>query len=119
MNAALWIVQIILSIMMLVIGFMKTFYPVENLGKFSWTKRSWKGFIRFVGISELLIGIGLIVPEMTGILPLLTPYAALSLCMIMVFAIVDHIRYNEVHEIWKNLIILLLAGLVALGRFML
>ena len=119
MNTALWIVQIILSIMMLVIGFMKTFYPVEKLNNFSWTKRSSKGFIRFVGISELLIGIGLIVPELTGILPALTPYAALSLCMIMVLAMAEHIRYKEANEIWKNVIIILLAGFVAVGRFML
>ena len=117
MNTALWVVQILLSIMMLVIGFMKTFYPVERLNKFSWTTRSPKGFIRYVGISELLIGIGLILPALTGILPALTPYAALSLCMIMVLAMAEHLRHNEAPEIWKNLIVILLAGFVALGRF--
>jgi len=117
MNTALWIAQILLSIMMLVIGFMKTFYPIEKLNKFSWTARSSKALIRFVGISELLIGIGLILPEWTGILPVLTSYAALSLCMIMVLATVAHIRNKEVHEIWKNVIILLLAAFVAMGRF--
>ena len=118
MNTALWIIQILLSIMMIVIGFMKAFYPVEKLDKFSWTTRSSKGFIRYVGISELLIGIGLILPELTGILPVLTSYAALSLCMIMVLAMVEHIRYKEANEIWKNVIIILLAAFVALGRFM-
>ncbi len=117
MNTALWIAQILLSIMMLGIGFMKTFYPVEKLSKFSWTTQSSKAFIRFVGVSELLIGIGLILPEWTGILPMLTSYAALSLCMIMVLATVTHIRNREVHEIWKNVIILLLAAFVAVGRF--
>ena len=119
MNTALWIVQILLSIMMLVIGFMKTFYPVEKLDKFSWTNRSTKGFIRFVGISELLIGIGLILPELTGILPALTAYAALSLCLIMVLGIAEHLRNKETNEIWKNVIIIFLAGFVAVGRFIL
>ncbi len=117
MNTALWIVQILLSIMMLVIGIMKTFYPIEKLSKFSWTTRSSKGFIRYVGISELLIGIGLILPELTGIFPALTSYAALSLCMIMVLAMAEHLRYKEAHEIWKNVIIILLAAFVAVGRF--
>jgi hypothetical protein len=117
MNTALWIAQILLSIMMLVIGFMKTFYPVERLSSFSWTTRSPKGLIRFVGISELLIGVGLILPQLTGILRPLTPWAALSLCMIMVLAMVEHIRYKEVHDIWKSMIIILLAAFVALGRF--
>jgi len=117
MNTVLWIIQILLSIMMLSIGFMKTFYPVEKLSGFSWTTRSSVGFIRYVGISELLIGIGLILPVLTGILPVLTPYAALSLSMIMVLATVEHIRYKEVHEIWKNVVIILLAAFVAVGRF--
>jgi hypothetical protein len=116
MNTLLWIIQILLSIMMLVIGYMKTFYPVAQLSNFSWTTRSSEGFIRYVGISEMLIGFGLILPELTGILPALTPYAALSLCMIMVLAIVEHIRYKEAHEIWKNVLIILLAAFVAIGR---
>jgi hypothetical protein len=103
--------------MMLVLGFMKTFYPVDRLGSFSWTARSSKGFIRFVGISELLIGFGLVLPELTGILPALTPYAALSLCMIMLLAMVDHIRYKEAHEMWKNILVILLGTFVAIGRF--
>ena len=119
MNTAVWIAQILLSILMLVIGFMKTFYPVVQLSNFTWTTRSSKGFIRYVGISELLIGIGLILPELTGILPVLTSYAALSLCMIMVLAMVEHIRYKEANEIWMNVIIILLAAFVAIGRFIL
>ena len=70
-----------------------------------------------MGISELLIGIGLILPGWTGISAILTPYAALSLCMIMVLAMVEHIRYKEVHDIGKNMIIILLATFVAIGRF--
>jgi hypothetical protein len=104
--------------MMSVLGFMKTFYPVEKLSQFSWTTRSSNQLIRFVGISELLIGLGLILPQLTGILSILTPCAALSLCMIMLLAIVDHIRNKEAPEIWKNVVIILLAAFVAIGRFM-
>jgi hypothetical protein len=117
MNTALWIIQILLSVMMLLIGFMKTFYPVEQLSKFSWTARSSEGFVRFVGVSELLIGAGLVLPQLTGILPLLIPLAALSLCMTMVLAIAEHVRHKEIHEIGKNVIIIMLAAFVAVGRF--
>lgn len=117
MNTALWIVQAILGTMMLVVGLMKTFLPVERLNKFSWTTRSSKGFTRFVGISELLIGLGLILPQLTGILPMLTSLAALALCIIMVLAIAEHVKNKETHEIGKNVIILLLAAFVAVGRF--
>ena len=117
MNTALWIVQAILGAMMLILGLMKTFLPVERLNKFSWTTHSSKGFIRFVGISELLIGLGLILPQLTGILPLLTSLAALSLCIIMVLAIAEHVRHKEMNEIGKNVIIILLAAFVTVGRF--
>jgi len=117
MNTSLWIVQAILGAMMILLGIVKTFQPIEKLSKLSWTTRSSEGLVRFVGVSELLIGAGLVLPQLTGILPLLTPLAALSLCMIMVLAIADHVRHKEFHEIGKNAIIILLAAFVAVGRF--
>ena len=102
--------------MMLLLGVMKTFLPVERLHKFSWTTRSSEGYIRFVGVSELLIGAGLILPWLTGILPLLTSLAAVSLCIIMVLAAAEHVKHKETREIGKNIIILLLAAFVAVGR---
>ena len=117
MNTSLWIVQAILAAMMILLGIVKTFQPIEKLSKFNWTTHSSEGFVRFVGVSELLIGAGLVLPQLTGILPLITPLAALSLCMIMVLAIAEHVRYKEMHEIGKNVIIILLAAFVALGRF--
>ena len=117
MNIALWIVQAILGVMMFLLGLMKTFLPIERLRKFSWTTRSSEGYVRFVGISELLIGAGLVLPWLTGILPILTSLAALSLCIIMMLAIAEHVRHKEANDIWKNVILLLLAAFVAVGRF--
>jgi hypothetical protein len=117
MNTVLWTIQILLSVMMLTLGYMKAFYPVARLTKFSWTTHSSKWFIRFVGISELLIGMGLILPELTGVCTVLTSCAALSLCMIMILAMLDHFRYKEGKQIWTNVIIILLAAFVAIGRF--
>jgi len=116
MNTALWIVQVILAATMLILGLMKTFLPVERLNKFSWTTRSSTWHIRFVGISELLIGLGLILPQVTGILPLLTSLAALFLCMIMMLAMAEHVRHKEMNEIGKNVIIIGLAAFVTVGR---
>ena len=116
MNTALWIVQGMLGGMMLILGVMKSFLPVESLNKFSWTTRSPKSFTRFVGISELMIGLGFVLPQLTGILPLLTSAAAASFCLIMILAIAEHIRHKETRDIPKNVIILLLAAFVAVGR---
>jgi hypothetical protein len=117
MNTSLWIVQAMLGTMMSMVGIVKTFQPIKKLSQFNWTTHSSEGLVRFVGISELLIGAGLILPQLTGILPLLTPLAALSLCMIMVLAIAEHVKHKETHEIGKNVIIILLAAFVAVGRF--
>jgi hypothetical protein len=117
MNTALWIVQGMLGGLMLILGIMKSFLPVEKLNRFSWTTRNAKRYIRFVGISELIIGLGLILPQLTGILPLLTSIAAASLCLIMILATAEHIRHKETPDIAKNLIILLLAAFVAIERF--
>ncbi len=117
MNTALWIVQGILGATMFILALMKSFLPIEKLNNLSWTTRSSKSFIRFVGISELLIGLGLVLPQLTAILPILTPAAAASLCLIMILAIAEHIQHKEASEIWKNVIIMLLAVFVAVGRF--
>ena len=117
MNTTLWIVQAIVGAIMFLLGVMKTFQPIQKLNKFSWTTRSSVGFVRFVGTSELLIGTALILPQLTGVLPILTPLAALSLCMIMVLAIADHVKNKEINEIGKNVIIILLAAFVTVGRF--
>lgn len=117
MNIALWVVQAMLSAMTVILGVMKSFLPIEKLDKFSWTSRNSKRFIRFVGVSELLIGLGLILPLLTGILPFLTTVAAASLCLIMLLAIGEHVRHRETHDIPKNVIIMLLAAFVAIGRF--
>lgn len=117
MNIALWIAQIFLAVMMLLLGAMKTFMPVEKLSKLSWTTRSTEARLRFVGSSELLIGLGLILPQLTGIMPWLTSLAALCLCMIMMLAIAEHVKHKEKNEIGKNFIIMFLAAFVAIGRF--
>ncbi|MBS1656625.1 MAG: DoxX family protein [Bacteroidetes bacterium] len=117
MNTALWIVQGILAAMMFTLGVMKSFLPIEKLNKLSWTTRNSEKFIRFVGVSELLIGLGLVLPWLTGVLPFLTSVAAASLCLVMLFAIAEHIRHKEARDIPKNVIIMLLALFVATGRF--
>jgi len=117
MNTALWIVEILLGTMMLSLGFMKTFLPVEKLSGISWTTRSSEDKVRFIGFSELLIGLGLILPQLTGITPRLTSLAAAFLCIVMIMATAEHIKHGEKSEIWKNIIILLLAAFIAVGRF--
>jgi len=70
-----------------------------------------------IGAFEILGAIGLIVPAVTGIAPILVPLAALGLVVVMLGAAVVHTRRKESQVVIFNVILLLLAAVVAWGRF--
>ena len=118
MNIALWAAQGWLAAIFIIIGALKTFQPKEKLpSRMAWVHDYSPGMVRFVGIAELLGGIGLVVPWLTALAPVLTPLAAVGLAVIMVLAIAYHLRKKE--PIVMNLVLLALAGFVAYGRFVL
>ena len=65
----------------------------------------------------MLGAIGLILPQATGIAPILTPIAALGLVAVQVGAITVHVRRKETKVLPVNIVLLLLALFVAIGRF--
>lgn len=79
MNIALWIIQGLLAAMYFMAGFMKSFQTAKAKEQLPWAANRTDGFVRFVGISELLSALGLILPLITGILPWLTVLAAIGL----------------------------------------
>ena len=85
MNIALWIVQVLLAGLFIFAGGFKLMLPIDELVKQSGMS-AW--FIRFISIAELLGGIGLLLPGLTGIKPWLTPLAAAGLVVIMIGATV-------------------------------
>ena len=117
MNTALWIIQALLGGMILLLGIIKMFLPEKKLNKLGVGGRHPVTLIRFIGVSELLIGAGLILPWLTGILPMLTWLAAAALCTMMVLAISEHVKYKEPRKVLMNVIIICLAAFVAVGRF--
>jgi uncharacterized membrane protein YphA (DoxX/SURF4 family) len=116
MNIALWIVQILLAAMFLMAGVMKAFQYERAKAMLPWVKDVSPGLVTFIGVSELLGGLGLVLPWLTGILPRLTPLAALGLAIIMILAAVFHLRRGEMQGIVMNLVLLVLAVFVAYGR---
>ncbi len=118
MNIALWVIQGILAFMFGMAGMMKTFQPIDKLAvKVPWVKDYPAGVVRFVGIAEVLGAVGLIVPLLSGILPILTPVAAVSLALVMVLAAIYHFRKGEMKEIGFNFVLGALSAFVAYGRF--
>ncbi len=120
MNIALWIAQCLLALVYVVVGAMKTFQIARVRAQFSWTNGRSGAFVRFVGISEILGGLGLILPMLTGILPWLTPLAAISLSVIQVLAIVgEHLPRKEFRALPLNAVFLGLSLFIVIGRWML
>ncbi len=120
MNIALWIVQGLLAAMYLMAGQMKTFQPakVRATPQMTWAHDKQDGYIRFVGISELLGALGLILPLVTGVLPWLTVVAAVGLALIQLLAITSvHLPKKEYQIIPVNIVLLALAVFVVIGRW--
>ena len=82
----------------------------------AWTRAVSDQLLRAIGVLEVLAAIGLILPVLTGVLPWLTPLAAASLVVLMVFAIAFHLRRGERPNIALNAILLVLAAFIAYGR---
>ena len=58
------------------------------------------------------------VPQLTGILPILTPLAAAGLALIMVGALVFHIRRRERPNVPVAVVLIVLLTFVAVARTM-
>jgi uncharacterized membrane protein len=118
MHVFLWILQVILAAAFILAGAGKLTQSKAKLEPvLPWTKDFSASTIRFIGVAEVLGGLGLILPAATGIVPVLTPLAATGLAVLMVLAAVVHARRQELTAIGANAILFVLAALVAWGRF--
>ncbi len=113
----LWIAQVLLAAMFLMAGISKTFQPIDQLSQMlPWASQVPVGLVRFIGVSELLGGLGLVLPALLRIKPRLTVLAAIGLATVMVFAALFHASRGEFSAIGMNLILALIALFIAWGR---
>ncbi|MBM1104567.1 DoxX family protein [Aurantibacter crassamenti] len=116
-HITLWVAQGLLAVMFIMAGVMKTFQPIEALAEsLPWVTSTPLSLVRFIGISELLGGLGLLVPAIFRFKPFLTVWAALGLALIMVFAAGFHVSRGEFSAIGMNVIIMAIALFIAWGR---
>jgi uncharacterized membrane protein len=118
MNLALWIVAGLLAVVYLGAGLMKATRPKDSLQPMlPWVEDFSAGTVRFIGVAEILGALGLVLPQATGIAPILTPIAATGLVILQALAIRTHLRRHEPQVLPANIALLLLALVVAIGRF--
>jgi uncharacterized membrane protein YphA (DoxX/SURF4 family) len=120
MNLALWIVTGLLAVLFLLAGGAKLIVPKEKLATGpggGWVEDFSAGAVKTIGALELLAVVGLILPAVLDIAPVLVPLAAVGLALVMVGAIITRLRRHEAKVIVAELTYLAMAVFVAWGRF--
>ncbi|MFO0682998.1 MAG: DoxX family protein [Sandaracinus sp.] len=119
MNYALWGLQGLLALVFLAAGGNKLAQSREKLlanPMMGWANDFSSSQIKLIGLAEVLGAIGLVAPYATGILPILTPVAALALAVLMLGAAATHARRKEP---WIPPVVLAVLSLgLAAGRFL-
>lgn len=117
-NIGLWVAQVLLAAVFLMAGFTKLTSSPQDMVAMGmlWAENSPISLIRFIGITEVLGAIGILLPAATRIKPDLTKLAALGLAIVMVLAFGLHAFRGEFEVLPVNVILFALAMLVFWGR---
>lgn len=119
MNALLWTLQIVLALVFAGAGTVKLVQPRDQLAKRlgGWVYDFPAPLLKPLGLAELLGAIGLIVPPLLHVAPILTPVAAAGLVVVMIGALVTHARRREFPNVAVTVLLAAMAAVVAWGRF--
>ena len=118
MNVLLWIFAALLAAMFLTAGLMKMTRPKEKLVTImEWAKPVPEGQLKALGAVEILGAIGLILPRALNIARVLTPLAAVGCAIVMFGATIVHTRMKDYKGLGMPVVLLILAIIVAAGRF--
>jgi hypothetical protein len=115
LNLVLWSVQVFLALFFLAAGAPK----LIGRGIDRWTGFSElpRPQVVFIGFAEVLGAAGLVLPMATGVLPWLTPLAAVGLATIVLMAAGFHLRADERLNALETGLWASIAAAVAIGRW--
>src|ERR671935_669372 len=115
LNLVLWSVQVFLGLFFLAAGAPKLIgRGIERWTGFSDLPRPQ---VVFIGSAEVLGAAGLVLPMATGVLPWLTPLAAVGLAVIVLMAAGFHLRADERLNALETGLWASIAAVVAIGRW--
>jgi hypothetical protein len=115
MKIAVWIVSVLLALLFLFSSYMKLF-AFAQYAQMAPELADSQGLVTFIGICEFAGAVGLILPRLTGIMPVLSTWAAVGLATIMVLATGFHLMHAEYSHVPVTVIVFLLAAFVVYGR---
>ena len=119
MHIALWTTAGLLALIALAGGITKTFVPLEKLAQHdgaAWTRDARPAFVRTLGVLEILAAIGLTLPAVLGVAPVIVPITAACWVALMVGAMITHGRLGQAKLVMVNVVYLALALFIAVGR---
>jgi hypothetical protein len=119
-NLTLWIAAGLLAAVAMAGGVTKTFVPKAKLAAApggEWTAGASVGFVKTLGVLELLAAVGLILPAIVDIAPVMVPVTAVCWVLLMVGAMITHGRLGQFTLVMLNVVYLALAAFIAWGRF--
>ena len=114
-NLVLWSVQVFLALFFLAAGAPK----LIGRGLERWTGFAElpRALVVFIGVTEVLGAAGLVLPMATGIVPWLTPLAAVGLALIVLMAAGFHLRADERLNALESGFWASIAAVIAIGRW--
>ena len=116
MNILLWIIQVLLALLFIFAGATKFVMPVEEMNRQAPVVLPGL-FLHFIGVCEILGGLGLILPALLRIKPGLTPLAAAGLAIITLGATVITMKGGAIAMAVFPFVVCLLSLFVAYGRW--
>ena len=120
MDTTLWIAAGLLALVALTGGFTKTFIPKEKLEHHegaAWTRGVSPAFVKTLGVLELLAAIGLILPAMVDVAPVMVPVTAVCWVALMIGAMITHGRLGQFKLVMLNVVYVAIAVFITVGRF--
>ncbi|MCB0037687.1 MAG: DoxX family protein, partial [Anaerolineales bacterium] len=117
MNIALWTAQILLALAFSLTGGFKRFASTDKLMELMGHTDLSERNLRLISIAELLGVVGIILPKLTGIWPVLTFWAAVGFLLLMICAGIFHLWRSEYTELRRLIPLFLLAAFVVYGRW--
>jgi hypothetical protein len=118
MDTAFWMIQGLLAAFFAMPAFTKLTSSQEKLIEKKMLEPAASQLpVRGIGLLELLGVFGIIIPQFTSIMPVLTPIAAVGFALIMLVAFIIHLKRKEYKILPLLVIVFALSLIVAYYRF--
>jgi uncharacterized membrane protein YphA (DoxX/SURF4 family) len=118
MNIVLWVAAGVLAVVFAGAGAMKLMRGRDELvasGQ-GWAGDVPIGLVKAIGAAEVLGAIGLVLPPLVDVAPVLVPIAAIGLAVVMLGAVTVHTRRREPANAAFALVLAAISVFVVIGR---